>query len=788
MKPRTAHTTKVGRRRFLASAAASAGVLGLARGRGAGLPETPAADQGSSNYFAIRMVDEKTGRGVPLVELKTTNSILYYTDSNGFVAFDEPGLMDREVWFSIQSPGYEFPENTFGERGKALKPTRGGSAVLKIRRFNLAERLYRVTGEGIYRDSVLIGAPVPIKHPVLDAQVMGQDTVMATPYRDKIYWFFGDTAKSSFPLGNFGTSGATSEWPGKGGLDPAVGVDLNYFADASGFSKPMIPASAVPGPGPKWTDAVMVVDDGHGSERLVAHYVRVKNLGEIYERGLVIFDDKTESFDRLVRFDLDAPLNPAGRPFLVSVNGERYYYFASPYPAPLVRVKADLKHITDPSSYEGFTCLAADARHDPSAPKLDRAADGRLIYGWKSGTPPLSYKQQDELITAGKMEPEEKGLVRLEDMNTGDKIEHTTGSVYWNDYRRRWIMIAMGNLDEVWYAEADTPLGPWVYTTKVAIHGHYTFYWPGQSPFFDQEGGRMIYFMGTYTNTFSGNPCQTPRYDYNQLMYRLRLDDPELFLPVPIYQVKSAEGKSHYLTREGVEARNAWDQIEGIPFFALPPGRARDGLLPIFSSMDGSLRSGRAQAAIAASKIQPLFYALPAGPLTPAELMTGTWQCEAKGHDGSKFTFVANFELKGTKVIASAAHGGLAITGGTFKDGLLRIDVKRGEHTYLLSGALKKDMLTGEYRETSGAESGTWEGRRTDFIGRQDRSPAVIQLYEYRQGERGARFYSTNPNLEEPGTTRAARPICRVWRNPLPLLILDRSAQRIPIQRAASTF
>ena len=44
----------------------------------------------------------------------------------------------------------------------------------------------------------------------------------------------------------------------------------------------------------------------------------------------------------------------------------------------------------------------------------------------------------------------------------------------------------------------------------------------------DQEGGRVIYFEGTYANTFSGNPEATPRYDYNQVMYRLDLDDPRL--------------------------------------------------------------------------------------------------------------------------------------------------------------------------------------------------------------------------------------------------------------------
>ena len=48
--------------------------------------------------FMIKVVDAETGRGIPLVELKTTNNILYYTDSAGVVAFDEPGLMDTTVF------------------------------------------------------------------------------------------------------------------------------------------------------------------------------------------------------------------------------------------------------------------------------------------------------------------------------------------------------------------------------------------------------------------------------------------------------------------------------------------------------------------------------------------------------------------------------------------------------------------------------------------------------------------------------------------------------------------
>ena len=62
----------------------------------------------------------------------------------------------------------------------------------------------------------------------------------------------------------------------------------------------------------------------------------------------------------------------------------------------------------------------------------------------------------------------------------------------------------------------------------VVTHDRYSFYNPAHHPFFDQKGGRIIYFEGTYTAEFSGNDSPTPRYDYNQVMYRLDLGDPRL--------------------------------------------------------------------------------------------------------------------------------------------------------------------------------------------------------------------------------------------------------------------
>ena len=46
----------------------------------------------------LNIADEETDHRVPLVEMKTTNSIRYYTDNNGIIAFYEPDLMKQEVY------------------------------------------------------------------------------------------------------------------------------------------------------------------------------------------------------------------------------------------------------------------------------------------------------------------------------------------------------------------------------------------------------------------------------------------------------------------------------------------------------------------------------------------------------------------------------------------------------------------------------------------------------------------------------------------------------------------
>lgn len=467
----------------------------------------------AGDYFFVEVLDEQIGRGVPLVELRTTSQIRLYTDSNGLAAFYEPGLMGRKVFFYVESPGYEFKADGFGIRGAVLETQPGQTATLKLSRKNIARRLYRVTGQGIYRDSIIAGRKVPIQEPLLNAQVCGQDSINNCIYQNKLFWFWGDTARISYALGHFATAGATSDIR----LDADRGIDLKYFVDSNGFSKGMFSLSE---PGMIWIDGLITVRDDKGQERMLCHFARHKDLGSVYERGIGVYNDSTQSFEPVIRNSQALmPYQGCGHAAPVIVDKTKYWYFTVPFPpAVRMRVKAEWNQAIDPNQYDVFTKLG---QKRPEA------------YRWISFEKLLEHftsrTQAQEALAA-----EWKSFC-LYDIENGNAIKPHNGSVFWNSWRKKWIMIFnqiggdTSNLGEVWYAEADTPVGPWAYARKIVTHNHYSFYNPKQHPCFDKNGGRVIYFEGTYSYTFSGDEKQaTPYYDYNQIMYRLDLDDPRL--------------------------------------------------------------------------------------------------------------------------------------------------------------------------------------------------------------------------------------------------------------------
>lgn len=582
-----------------------------------------------SRYFTITVVDDDTGRGVPLVELTTTNRVRYYTDSNGIVAFHEPGLMGRDVYFHVKSHGYEYPRDGFNYAGLTLKVVEGGNAEIRIKRNNIAERLYRVTGEGIYSDSILTGRKAPTRQPVLNGLVMGQDSVLTAVYKGKVYWVWGDTSQASYPLGNFQVSGATSELPGNGGLDPEVGVDLSYFVDKKGFSREMAP---VPGKGPTWLGGMVTLVDDSGRERLFAGYAKVDSAMKAQEVGIVEFNDQKELFEPVLKMDLDSPIRLREHPFRVVDGGVEYIHLS-----PVTRVRADVEHLMNPSSYEAFTCLKPGSRAKSN--DVDRDGEGTARYAWKRNTAAIMPSEEAGLIKDNLLKADE-ALFHIRDCDTGKPVTYHGSSVSWNEYRGRWVMVmseifGTSVLGEVWYLEADTPLGPWVYARKIVTHDSYTFYNPRHHPMFDKESGRIIFFEGTYTNTFSGNPDLTPRYDYNQVMYKLDLSSPRLALPVPIYDLSENEVPGRFATVRAVP-RNQHDLP--IAFFA--PDLPGVGTVPVCQE-GGVLRVGRTGGS------SPPFYALPADTAEPPPTVTPLYEYIRKSDGRRAYTTDGKWSTQG---------------------------------------------------------------------------------------------------------------------------------------------
>ncbi|MTW87675.1 hypothetical protein F3157_18835 [Virgibacillus dakarensis] len=512
----------------------------------------------SKKPFKIQVIDEETGRGIPAVELRTTNEILYYTDSAGNVAFNEPGLMNQKVYFHLFSHGYEFPRDNFGNQGKAVDVTPGGSVTLEMKRINIAERLYRITGQGIYRDSILLGETPPIEEPLLDGRIMGMDSVQAIEYNDKLYWFWGDTNRPDFPLGNFRVTGGTSELPESGGLDPDAGVNMDYFTQENGFAKSLVPP--LPDGAPiAWVFGLMTVEDANGEGRLLAGYSTHNPFSAF---GILVWNDETEEFEHLVEFpDKEDWRHPGGQASYYEENGQGYYVFTE-HSMPNLRVPATYEAIQDYTQYESFTPLTPGTAYDGENTSLESDENGNLVWGWKKNTPPIKAHQEKELIDLGLIKQDDPHYYQIKDTDTGEDVHFASSTVEWNEYRDCYVMIGQqtggesSDLGEIWYSEAPAPQGPWTTAKKIMTHDNYTFYNVAHHEFFDKDGGRFIYFEGTYTNTFTDN-VPTPRYNYNQMMYKLDLANPDLVLTPPDEPGKSADlAKKKEITASSSESNH----------------------------------------------------------------------------------------------------------------------------------------------------------------------------------------------------------------------------------------
>jgi hypothetical protein len=481
-------------------------------------------------YFEIQVVDSQSGRGVPLVELVTVNDVRYVTDNAGRIAYRELGRDGETIFFYVTSHGYHIRPDGFGIHGVRLEIRPGEIARIELERDNIAQRLYRVTGQDLYRDSILLGHSTPLEAPLGMGQVAGQDSVQALEYRGRLYWFWGDTNRLAYPLGLFRMAGATSRIPSEGGLDPSRGINLRYFTRDDGFARDM--AEVQDPEGVVWLDGICSLTDAAGKQQLVAHYSRRPGLAAAYEQGLMVYNDQREVFE-VVR---QLPLEESWRflhnhPVTWKFDGKPYLLMGLPF--LVTRVPATMDDVLNPESYESWSCI--DPKTDPATASPRRLADGQLDYRWQHG-PPVTQREEARWLQESQIQPTEVRLVPADAGAPDERVTMHSGTVRWNAYRKKWILVATSisqnaespsTLGEVWYAESEQPQGPFPRAVRIVSHQQQTFYNPCHHAFFDQDSGRTILFEGTYCNTFTRSP-PTPRYNYNQVMYQLDLDDPQL--------------------------------------------------------------------------------------------------------------------------------------------------------------------------------------------------------------------------------------------------------------------
>lgn len=450
------------------------GFLGLVVGALTGLALEPCR---------IEVLEQGSRWPVPLVELRTTHNVRFITDNAGVIAVNQPELLGHETFFHVSSDGYEVAKDGFGFRGVRLKPEAGKTLRVEVARTMIARRLGRLTGGGLFSESQLTGRDLDCK----ESGVFGCDSVQTTVHRGRRLWLWGDTTLPEYPLGIFDSLGALSELLPLARFEPPLQVEFDFFRDPRGRPRGITP---MPGDGPTWATAMVSLPDRRGVPHLVCSYMKVRNHLEEYEWGLAVWNEATLRFDRLkVLWSKTAaapkpPPIPRGHAVpWQDAAGKSWMLFAHPFPS--LRCPANFEAWQDPSAWEVLP--------------------------------------QPETVHAAES---------VEAVRPHNGVH--SGGMGWHPWRQKWVTVFMqaggkpSHLGELWYAEAAAPTGPWGPAVKVLTHQNYTFYNPCLHLDFTPTNSPVLLFEGTYTREFSGNPVPTPRYDYNQILYRLDLDDPRL--------------------------------------------------------------------------------------------------------------------------------------------------------------------------------------------------------------------------------------------------------------------
>ncbi len=425
----------------------------------------------------VQVVDGENGWPVPLVELRTTHDMRFVSDNAGNIAVDLPELMDQEVWFHVQAHGYSVPRDGFGYSGVRLIPQSGKTLTVTVNRALPGKRLGRLTGAGLFAESRKLGLHADWR----DQGILGCDTVQIAPFNGALFWLWGDTTLAKYPLGIFDTLGATTSLNPLKELTPPVFLRYDYFKNDRGEPRAI---AKLPGKGPTWLSGLVALPDADGVQRLVAVYEKIESFVTPYEKGLCEWNSETGNFEVLLTLWTKSDATPKPPEFLPS--GHPLFW----------------------NDETGRECVLFG---DP----FPRLRCGAAYESWRDPSQWQKLEAQSEVVPA-----------------TGGKpVKPHRGSIARSEFKNKWVAIFTQHggdasfLGEIWYAEADRPTGPWTHAVKVVTHTRYTFYNPRIHKDFTEANSPVLLFEGTYTREFSQAKESTPRYNYNQILYRIDLDE-----------------------------------------------------------------------------------------------------------------------------------------------------------------------------------------------------------------------------------------------------------------------
>ncbi|MCA9038467.1 MAG: hypothetical protein KDA91_25250 [Planctomycetaceae bacterium] len=424
----------------------------------------------------IQILDSENGWPVPLVELRTTHGMRFISDNAGVVCLDVPELMNKPTWLSVIGHGYSIAKDGFGYEGVRVIPSRGGSLEIRVRRELPARRLGRITGGGLFAESQKLREHLDWN----DQGILGCDSVQNTQHRGRMYWAWGDTILSNYPLGRFHMIAGTTALQPLEKFQPPIKLAYQYFTDKEGIPDNV---AKMPGDGPTWLNGLVSLPDQSGKQQLCATYAKIRPPLTEYELGLCVWNEDSDRFEpfKVLWSQSEGLAKPQRTPGGHAVRwaedaDHEWILFGDPFPS--LRCKPTFEDWCSPENWQPL---------DPQPTVL--SSDGTRT------------------------------------------VKVHRGAIAWNDYLNCWVSVftefggESSQLGELWFATASQPTGPWQDAIKVVTHDKYSFYNPQLHPEFTAEGESQLLFEATFTHTFSKTTTPVPRHDYNQVLYSLDLSE-----------------------------------------------------------------------------------------------------------------------------------------------------------------------------------------------------------------------------------------------------------------------